>query len=1113
MSSARCSSGVFHDGDPPIHTHPGCDYCLKTSRYMMRPDNSLQLLHCPECNITQYCSRECQQRDWKAGHRRWCKRWQVMRDKAVQLSGNPHAWTDFARWLAIFHDSMANASLAYFMTLGGGSEADDTFVLRVDYVNDDQLPLNRKFRLVACEYMGLDAAYLVYQDSLKDSFSNPRADLMDLKATRLVAASHTRLVNGEFPEHVGSYLLATSFGNETLPILPRLFQFTNKDLQARPIPDLRQMKGMILGQHFSNGWAQKYCCGKSPESSTCCCGGWIHERVEEMELVDDEECDKNVADAFVNQLSTLTRTGVRTDVSEDGAADQHESEGSKPKKAKKKKKKKVKRQEQPSISPDSLTALVRPDAGGDIGSSAADQTGSPLMADANAPPPTYTSKTDFTSVGTSLVEPTTDEVSCIVNERCDSAPATPNRTVDSPVVQDGHHVPKPISGDNSNERVSVSSAPKRSSPTHFGDKLAKERVGVTPTSLRMSEGQIERLGVTQPKTVNKKKPKRRQSGRDSVVSESNGGTGESSPHTLKSTSTTGQGSIDSEVAPIGAVQATGATQAAASGRAATPLVTRENTAGMSTNRPACETSEGDSVSNRGDVDDMLAQVVDGVTAGQWFQVKSHKEKRRVKHKAQSPAELSTSFAASPQGGRSDGRVFGGRGSTRGRTSPTRSAGVVRSPKPAVDPAPEPVSRNAKGATIEPHKTPSDPDPGTRANSSTSVVSTTASPIGKSDPKPTTTSPPALESASPPDLPASSPIHKVAPTVVSAPESIESGPPPSITTRPCAHFEETPGVRSSMHSPSLGPPPGLKHPGLMFGSLPASLPIIPAPSRNAVATTQVQTESAPAGAFAAPVGPVRILKRSPASSGTTTPATAPLPPTYADKKERYEAARHRIFAAEDHEAEVAADMKAPSVEATTARPPAPTIVLEENSGTSERRYPNVRGGAFEMQQPLQSPTWPSLQPFGQSHESEPSEGRQGQTYHGYHWQQQDHGPTYQMYPPPGYIPQQAPRPYYDPYTPQAHIDQYAYAHGAPYDPYVGAYGSMPDPYGQPMYAHQMSTSTSMPAPADQDAARTLKAAAQALKAAARVLEGATRNYEAAEEAYAAQSGTQGNAGVQ
>lgn len=210
-----------------------------------------------------------------------------MRDKAVKLSGNSHAWTDFASWLGLFHDSMANASLAYFMTLGAGSEADNTFVLRVDYVNDDQLPLNRKFRLVGCEYLALDAAYLLYQNLPKDSFSNPLADLTDFKATRLMAASQTRLVNGEFPEHVGSYLLATSFGNETLPILPRLFQFTRKHLQARPIPDLRQMKGLLLEYHFSEGWVQRYCCGQSPDSLTCCCGGWLHERTtgREDELV------------------------------------------------------------------------------------------------------------------------------------------------------------------------------------------------------------------------------------------------------------------------------------------------------------------------------------------------------------------------------------------------------------------------------------------------------------------------------------------------------------------------------------------------------------------------------------------------------------------------------------------------------------------------------------------------------------------------------------------------------------------------------------------------------------------------------------------------------------
>ncbi|VDB85134.1 unnamed protein product [Peniophora sp. CBMAI 1063] len=52
---------------------------------------------------------------------------------------------------------------------------------------------------------------------------------------------------------------------------------------------------------------------------------------------------------------------------------------------------------------------------------------------------------------------------------------------------------------------------------------------------------------------------------------------------------------------------------------------------------------------------------------------------------------------------------------------------------------------------------------------------------------------------------------------------------------------------------------------------------------------------PSGAFAAPI---RILKRAPAATDAATPAPDLQQSTYADKKAQYDAARQRIFAANE-----------------------------------------------------------------------------------------------------------------------------------------------------------------------------------------------------------------------
>ncbi|KZV60372.1 hypothetical protein PENSPDRAFT_351374 [Peniophora sp. CONT] len=170
---------------------------------------------------------------------------------------------------------------------------------------------------------------------------------------------------------------------------------------------------------------------------------------------------------------------------------------------------------------------------------------------------------------------------------------------------------------------------------------------------------------------------------------------------------------------------------------------------------------------------------------------------------------------------------------------------------------------------------------------------------------------------------------------------------------------------------------------------------------------------------------------------------------------------------------------------------------------EQSYGDAEGSASTSQQQLPEPTWPSIQQAAAPDPSYEAEyaGIHQQYIPQHHqffqspnvYQQQHQGAAY---PPPGLVPPHAPWPYHTTYATQASASPYAYS--ASYGPYVGPYGTIPDPYAQSMYAQQSST----PVPADRDAAQTLKTAAEALKAAVRVLEGSSQDHSGVmEQAYA------------
>ncbi|KZV60373.1 hypothetical protein PENSPDRAFT_594156 [Peniophora sp. CONT] len=292
--------GVFHYANPPIHTHPRCEYCEKTWRCIGQ-DDSLKLLRCTGCNVVRYCSKECHQKDWKRRHKRSCKAWQDERDKAIESSGNPHAWTDFVLWLEFHHDSLANASLAYFIALRSGSEMHNSpgfFVVK--YINDPNLPPERKFRYTHSRMDRMDF-------SPGSSFAElaSRAALMDEAAAHQAKISSAR---------TGVYVVQADFGGKEIASLPGIFTILNAHLAAGVVQDLHEKIPASLMLIFSRGQRQRFCCGRVSELSTCCCGGWTHkeqndERNEGREVSFDSVHE--ILSQFIVAHRCQTRQGSR----------------------------------------------------------------------------------------------------------------------------------------------------------------------------------------------------------------------------------------------------------------------------------------------------------------------------------------------------------------------------------------------------------------------------------------------------------------------------------------------------------------------------------------------------------------------------------------------------------------------------------------------------------------------------------------------------------------------------------------------------------------------------------------------------------------------------------
>jgi hypothetical protein len=80
------SKATLHELMAPMHEPPQPPTCSVCGKFP-RPGEKIK--RCSACKSVLYCGRECQEADWKAGHKDKCKGMQMERERAAALAANP----------------------------------------------------------------------------------------------------------------------------------------------------------------------------------------------------------------------------------------------------------------------------------------------------------------------------------------------------------------------------------------------------------------------------------------------------------------------------------------------------------------------------------------------------------------------------------------------------------------------------------------------------------------------------------------------------------------------------------------------------------------------------------------------------------------------------------------------------------------------------------------------------------------------------------------------------------------------------------------------------------------------------------------------------------------
>ena len=210
---------------------------------------------------------------WKE-HKPHCKGWQTQRDLAVATSGNPRAWTDLTRWLDIHEDSLVNAALAYLIALGEYSHLRALPCVELQYANDDQLPIGRRFRFITTGVRYFDttqyrpSTLFGIMDAITPTERHPMRALWKGK-------------------HTAMYDLAIDFGPGDIVAFSRTFDFPRTYFASAVARNLPQAINTVLRERFSHGGGAEASRGHVLELSTCYCGAGTHETHEVSLLLDE----------------------------------------------------------------------------------------------------------------------------------------------------------------------------------------------------------------------------------------------------------------------------------------------------------------------------------------------------------------------------------------------------------------------------------------------------------------------------------------------------------------------------------------------------------------------------------------------------------------------------------------------------------------------------------------------------------------------------------------------------------------------------------------------------------------------------------------------------------
>ena len=206
--------------------------------------------------------------------------YKIFRDRSIQLSGNPNAWSELMQWAEFHHASIINAALTcYIHKKDAVPDVTGKYLLHLslNYRDDDpSLPVEKKFEMRGAHFASKDAPETAALYKV----------VFAVRPTA-VAMGKREMGDGHY-WGTGAYLLMVRFRPHQVQVgadgIPFWKHFGIDRIHARARPACRNPLDQ-LEENLAEGRKMKFCCGKIEGFPTCCCGGWTHEVVRQWSLL------------------------------------------------------------------------------------------------------------------------------------------------------------------------------------------------------------------------------------------------------------------------------------------------------------------------------------------------------------------------------------------------------------------------------------------------------------------------------------------------------------------------------------------------------------------------------------------------------------------------------------------------------------------------------------------------------------------------------------------------------------------------------------------------------------------------------------------------------------